>query len=187
VLSVTYAFGFQRIAETTGSAMYAEIGRQFPGQLSYFIAGAFFYYFLSIFEKRVAFFLVGSLIILGIDMIYPLPFFEPIALGTVVVFFSLFAYVGNFGKYGDFSYGIYIVHFPIIQLLCQYGIFREQPWYFLVSAVILTGISSVLMWHLVEKRFLLRSSHYISASKPGSAVLPSFPNIADQKAEQDLS
>jgi peptidoglycan/LPS O-acetylase OafA/YrhL len=103
------------------------------------------------------------------------------------VFFGLFGYLGNFGEYGDFSYGIYIVHFPIIQLLCQYRIFREQPWYFLVSPVILTGISSVLMWHLVEKRFLLPSSHHISTSKTGFVALTSFPNMADQKAEQDLS
>jgi len=44
--SVLYAYGFSVLAEDTGSNLYAVLGRQLPGQLSFFMAGAFFYYFL---------------------------------------------------------------------------------------------------------------------------------------------
>ena len=64
--------------------------------------------------------------ILAANMIYPLPLLEPFALATVVVFFGLFLYAGNFGKYGDFSYGFYILHFPVIQFLLHAGWFREK-------------------------------------------------------------
>ncbi|MGH9818978.1 MAG: acyltransferase family protein [Pyrinomonadaceae bacterium] len=56
--SVAYAFIFARMAANTGSLIYLEIGRQLPGQLSYFMAGAFFYYFLDGFDLYVVYFLL---------------------------------------------------------------------------------------------------------------------------------
>lgn len=162
--SAIYALLLNRIAQQSGSSMYAELARQLPGQLSYFMAGAFFYYFLPLFEKYVGYFLVAGIAILAANQLWPLPLLEPLALASVVVFFGLFLYVGNFGRYGDFSYGVYIVHFPIIQLLLQYGSFADRPWLFLGAVVAFTGAAAMLMWHLVEKRFLLRGSHYIAAT-----------------------
>lgn len=175
-LSVAYAGLMATLAERTGSGMYVELGRQLPGQLSYFISGASLYYFLPMFERHAGYFLAAASIVLVANALFPLPFLEPFALATVVVFFGLFLYLGNFGKYGDFSYGFYILHFPVIQLLLRARWFPESPWYFLTAVILITAISSIAMWHLVEKRFLFRSSHYISAislpekSAPSPAV-----------------
>ncbi len=169
-LSVAYAGLLTAAAERTGSGIYLELARQLPGQLSYFMSGAFIYYFLPVFERRIGRFLFGAVSVLAVNMIYPLPLLEPFALATMVVFFALFFYVGNFGLYGDFSYGVYILHFPIIQLLLYSGWFRENPWLFLIAVVCITATGAIAMWHLVEKRFLLRSSHYVvtAASSAGS-------------------
>ena len=161
--SAAYLTFMTSIAANTGLELYVRLGRQLPGQLSYFMAGAFFYYFLPLFERRYIHFLLAAAIALAIDSRYPLPFFEPFALATLVAFFGLFLHVGNFGKYGDFSYGVYILHVPIIQLLLVSGRFGDSPWALLGTAVLLTGICAVAMWHLVEKRFLFRSSHYLVA------------------------
>lgn len=162
--SAIYALLLDRIAQQSGAGIYAELARQLPGQLSYFMAGAFFYYFLPSFEKYAGYFLAAGAALLIADQQMPLPLIEPFALASVVVFFGLFVYMGNFGRYGDFSYGVYIVHFPIIQLLLQSGSFAERPWSFLALVIVGTGLAAVLMWHLVEKRFLLRGSHYIAAT-----------------------
>ena len=164
LLSINYAVLFTTIAERTHSGLYLELSRQLPGQLCYFIAGAFFYYFLSLFERKVGYFLITALLILVANRFYPLTVFEPFALATLVMFFGLFLYLGHVGKYGDFSYGVYILHFPIIQLLLNAGWFAKSPWYFLLTVVIITLIGAVAMWHLVEKRFLLRSNHYIATN-----------------------
>ncbi len=162
--SVAYAQLLALAADRTGSAIYSELGRQLPGQLSYFMAGAFFYYFLPVFERRIWYFLVTAVAILFINMVFPLPILKPFALATVVIFFSLFFYVGNFGKFGDFSYGVYIVHFPVIQLLLYLGLFREDPWQFMTLVLLsVTGLA-IALWHLVEKQFLFRTSHYIAAT-----------------------
>ncbi len=170
--SVVYAQVCTAIALRTGSGLYAELGRQLPGQLCYFIAGTFLYYFLPMFERRLPYFLVFAVAVLVVNRVMPLPLLEPFALACVVVFLALFLYVGNFGKYGDFSYGFYILHFPIIQLLVFSGWFSDRPWWFLLSVLSLTLIGAVLMWHLVEKHFLLRGSHYLGAYASGSAISP---------------
>lgn len=139
----------------------AELARQLPGQLSYFIGGAFFYYFLAFLERYVLLFLVAAVTVVLIE-ISPL---EPFALATIVIFFALYCYVGNFGKYGDFSYGYYILHFPIIQLYLWSGWLHGQPWTFLLVVLVTTALGAVAMWHLVEKRWLARSSHYIGGSQ----------------------
>jgi peptidoglycan/LPS O-acetylase OafA/YrhL len=158
------------IALRTGSGVYAELAKQLPGQLSYFMAGAFFYYFLPFFEKRAVYFVAPAVAVLAIGHVFALPWLEPLSLAAVVVFLGLFLYVGNFGKFGDFSYGVYILHFPIIQLLLDRQWFTDSPWTFLAAVVSLTGIAAVLMWHLVEKRFLFRNSHYIAATKEKPAA-----------------
>jgi peptidoglycan/LPS O-acetylase OafA/YrhL len=162
--SVAYAVLFAAVAARSGSGAYMELGRQLPGQLSYFMAGAALYYFLPLFERRIGYFLLAAALILVANMSFPLPLLEPFALATVVVFFGLFLYAGNFGKYGDFSYGFYILHFPVIQLVLHAGWFRESPWYFLLAVMLITTTAAIAMWHLVEKRFLLRSSHYLAAT-----------------------
>lgn len=183
--SVAYAGLLSAVAERTGSGIYVELARQLPGQLSYFMAGAFLYYFLQLFERRIGYFLIVAASVLAANMIYPLPLLEPLALATVVVFFGLFLYVGNFGKYGDFSYGFYILHFPIIQLLLQAGWFRESPWYFLATVIFITTTGAIAMWHLVEKRFLLRSSHYVTAitsSGEGALNMTTNPDALNRRA-----
>ena len=162
--SVFYAEIMTTMAARSGSQLYAELGRQLPGQLSYFMSGAFLYYFLPLFERRLKYFLTVSVAVLVTNHFFPLPILVPFALAVAVIFFSLFLYVGNFGKYGDFSYGAYILHCPLIQLLIHFGWFSYNPWLFLASAILLTATGAIAMWHLVEKRFLFRSSHYIAAT-----------------------
>jgi len=163
--SVAYAALMTLLAARTGSGMYTELARQLPGQLSYFMAGGFFYYYLPLFERRLRYFVAFASLALLVNFFYPIPPVEPFAIAIAVAFFGLYLYVGNFGKYGDFSYGVYIIHFPVIQVLLYASWFEGAPGYYVVAAVLITLAGAAAMWHLVEKRFLFRSSHYISADK----------------------
>ena len=185
-LSVAYVELFTEAAEITGSEIYLVLGRQLPGQLSYFIAGAALYYFLPIFDRHIKYFLLSAALIFAVNTAFPLTFLEPFALATVVIFFGLFLYVGNFGKYGDFSYGIYILHFPVIQLILHVGWFQESPWYFLLAIVFITTIGAITMWHLVEKQFLLRSSHYVAVTTLSVESSPnSVPDTDSTREAED--
>lgn len=164
LLSVAYTYWMHSLASRTGNPIYVELARQLPGQLCYFVAGAFYYYYLPLLEKNPGKLLLASALTLAVNAVHPLLFAEPLALATLVSVCALFGHVGNFGKYGDFSYGVYITHFPLIQFLLTTSILVDRPWEFLTLVISLTGISAITLWHLVEKRFLLRGSHYIEPS-----------------------
>lgn len=83
--------------------------------------------------------------------------------------------MGNFGKFGDISYGVYILHFPIIQTFINEGWFAEKPWVFLISIIAVTTVGAMIMWHFVEKRFLHRGGHYVLAT---ASHVESTPNKA---------
>jgi len=73
----------------------------------------------------------------------------------------------HFGRYGDFSYGVYIYGFPIQQLvvylMIKYSISLDWWICFLISFPI-TLILAAISWHLVEKRFLRRKTGHLQIS-----------------------
>jgi peptidoglycan/LPS O-acetylase OafA/YrhL len=159
--------------------MYIELGRQLPGQLAYFMAGALLYYYLPYFEQKIMVFVAAAGAVLLLNSMYAVPLLVPAALAIIVIFFGLFFYAGNFGKYGDFSYGAYILHFPIIQTLLASAWFSGRPWEFLAAVVTLTAIGAIAMWRLVESRCIQRGGS--TAPRPTRAqpqeIEPSAPAL----------
>lgn len=158
LLSIAYALILNNVADRTGIHLYAELARQLPGQLAYFMSGAAIYYYLQFFERNIKALAVFSVAVLILDRVYNLPLLSPIALAILVLSCALFFYMGNFTKYGDFSYGIYIVHFPIIQILLDSGWFDGRPFAFLAAVISLTAFGAMAIWNLVESRFIQRSA-----------------------------
>lgn len=143
-----------------------EIARQFPGQLSYFAAGSL----LSMngrcrnFTKYAGPISVVFLFLVA-DPVAKL-IIEPFAYTAIVIWLSTIkTQIFDFGKYGDLSYGIYLFHFPIIQILFAIGAFSVYPWLGLVAVLVFTIFCAWMSWHFIEKRVLRRSSHYIQAAE----------------------
>jgi peptidoglycan/LPS O-acetylase OafA/YrhL len=62
-------------------------------------------------------------------------------------------------RFGDLSYGLYIVHFPIVQCVIAAGLFATPSMGFAVAGVA-SLVAAVLMWWLVERPMLRRDSAY---------------------------
>jgi peptidoglycan/LPS O-acetylase OafA/YrhL len=154
---------------------YGELAVQFPAQLAYFIAGIFLllyfdklkHYFGVILAVTVALFLVDHFFTGKIFAYYTGKVFDSdtmldlVWITGIVFMFGFWRYFGNFSKYGDFSYGVYIVHWPILQTLVALHLNTKlNPFVFLALALSLIALAAFLMWNLVEKRFLASSSHY---------------------------
>ena len=165
VLSISYLLWMNALFEKTGSAIYEVLARQIPGQLCYFMVGALFYYY----ENRLSKFFLPLCFVAIILFIFSDPWLspiEPLVLATIVIYFAVgFKYLGNFGKFGDFSYGIYITHFPILQTLIAMDLFNQNAFKGLFVAIMVVLTGAFIFWHLIEKRFLKKSSHYVIADK----------------------
>jgi len=159
--SVAYAWGLATLAAGNHSGLYAELGRQLPGQLCYFLAGALLWYYRAGFARQAFWWLLGAVLVLGVNMVFALPLLEPAALAVVVIFLGLLPHFSAASRHGDFSYGVYILHFPVIQLFVQAGWFRGEPLLFLLTIVLVVLTAAAALWHLVEKHFLLRRNHYL--------------------------
>jgi len=170
VLSIAYALGMEHLSRETGREVYVQLARQFPGQLSYFLAGAACYYFLDTFSRYWRWGVPVALALLLVPLPHAVDItLEPAALGVFVAYLAVGArYLGNFGRYGDFSYGIYIVHFPVLQTLIALGLFEVNAYAGLGVATVLVLAAALASWHLVEKPFLRKSSHYVVAEQAPS-------------------
>ena len=94
------------------------LARQLPGQMMFFISGVFCFKYFSLFKQHKLLILSMTTILLSFNLYYLQPFL--IAVFITVVFIS-YPNVLSFRKIGDISYGVYIFHFPIIQIFIAYG------------------------------------------------------------------
>ncbi len=132
------------------------LSKQIPGVLCYFIPGMLIYFNFEKFIQHKNILFIIALLTVWIDLIFDIKLFSPMMIGIIVLYITYsFKFLNNFGKYGDFTYGIYIFHFPIIRVFTTLGFFKDyNPFvmaFVCMLVVIAVGISS---WHLYEKKFL---------------------------------
>jgi peptidoglycan/LPS O-acetylase OafA/YrhL len=168
--SIAYSFWFLAMHASTGLDIYLKFEKQLPGQLSFFLSGGGLYLYYSLFKKYWKFFLIGAtaILILSSQNSIIAQLFYPISLAILVIFVALiFPYVGNWGKFGDMSYGVYIYHFPIIQIFTTLSLFETRPWLAFSALLATILVTSFLSYRYIERPFLKCSSHYRQAEKSG--------------------
>ncbi|KQT31067.1 hypothetical protein ASG22_18710 [Chryseobacterium sp. Leaf405] len=132
------------------------LAKQLPGTLSYFIPGMLIYFNFDQFIKHKHLLFIVAIATVWIDLVINIQLFSPMMIGIITLYIAYsFKFLNNFGKYGDFTYGIYIFHFPIIRTFQTLGLFEDyNPFvmtFVCMLVVIAVGVSS---WHLYEKKFL---------------------------------
>lgn len=86
---------------------------------------------------------------------------RPIVVMLGIMFVGLrVPYLGDWNRFGDLSYGIYIYHFPVIQGIVASGGFERSPLLGMIMAVLVTMSLAVTSWHFVELPWLRRDNHY---------------------------
>ena len=118
IASVLYSVIIMELVRRTGIDSYMELQLQLPRQLTFFLTGAVCYYYFQYLTKYGLWLLVLAMTAFVLKAWLPWVAIEPFALAIVVVYFAcIFPSIGHFGKYGDFSYGIYIVHISNIAVV----------------------------------------------------------------------
>lgn len=163
-LSFLWKYGFMFLAKLDNSrGIYAKMQVEFPAQLVYFAAGVLL---LLYYDKLKYHFVAISLItacVFAVDHWLTGGMLDVFWVSGFVFVFGFWRYFGNFSKHGDFSYGVYIVHWPILQTLVSCHVTRLGASAFLAISLVSIFMVSVLVWNFVESRFLAGSSHYRQA------------------------
>jgi peptidoglycan/LPS O-acetylase OafA/YrhL len=123
----------------------------------FFAAGVVLHFF-DVRGARRAVLLVGASWLLGalaLAMQRPLLALWFVVPTTVIVFGAAsMPYLRRTGRFGDFSYGLYIYTFPIQQtLIWLYG--QRLPWSVVFVLVLVTAFAfAAASWHFIESRAL---------------------------------
>jgi len=70
--------------------------------------------------------------------------------GTIGFAYLRLPWVSNFGRYGDFSYGIFLFAFPTQQFVAWLGVSHEPMAMFALAFPLTLGLAA-LSWHFVER------------------------------------
>lgn len=148
---IIYIFSFYYINTiefiSIENSKYLSLIHQLPAQMSYFIAGIFCYKYYSLIVKWKIFIIPISVLGLFLELVYLQPVL--LALLLVIVFID-FRYIISLKKIGDLSYGVYIYHFPLIQIFIYFGFdFTSIVEVLLLFSSVL--FISFLSWKFVEK------------------------------------
>lgn len=150
-LSITYDFLMPIVCKKFN--LPASLSNQLPAYLSYFIAGMFFVINWDFLNKHIDKFILPAIAIVILQFFIKTSFLLPIALCVVVMFFAFrLPILNNIGK-TDYSYGMYLVHYPIILVLNYYNLFESN---FVVAVIATIGISFMIayMLELFQKKLL---------------------------------
>ena len=144
------------------------LARQLPGQMMFFAAGIVVWKVWPVLRAQsLSVLLIGALF-LALSLLIPsLEALRVLGLTGMIVGIAFLPGPSlNAAAYGDVSYGVYIIHFPIVQALVAAGVFTALGfWAGLAISAILVFLLSYLLWWWVEKPALRRDSHYRTVSK----------------------
>jgi peptidoglycan/LPS O-acetylase OafA/YrhL len=154
----------------TGQEIWHLAKMELPLPVSCFLCGAAIWFYFASFERHARALVAASLVcVAALQVPITAPIASavfPAALAVIVLYFAFeVPFLGNFARYGDLSYGIYVWHFPVIQLGVALGLFAASPFGALALALGCVGVLALVSWHVVEKPFLRRDSHYKHASE----------------------
>lgn len=158
------SFGFillmNYLYDKNGNIIYSILNRQFLGQLTYFSSGMLLLFYFDFFQRNIKWFLSVAIAVLIIKFAFDnnaARFLFPISFCIIIIAIAYhFKPLNNVAKYGDISYGIYLFHYPIIQIFYSVGLLKQHVWMGFVLCLFTVVICAFLSWHLLEKRILKR-------------------------------
>ena len=164
VAAESWRLGFEQLGIAQGDPTFLELSRQLPGQMSFFIVGIALAAWRDHISWRWSLPLLGIGLTMASLVIPAAEVGRALGLGLVAVWLAIgIPRVFDPARFGDLSYGIYIVHFPIIQAVIAAGLFAGSIAVGFAASLGLALVAALLLWWLVERPALRRDSAYRSA------------------------
>ena len=146
---------FETLHESTGNPIFHTLAVQAPGQFTYFLGGAAAYLYLKSGRTSPNFIIAATALfvyVMSSGFIFDL--LAPIAITTLTCYAAYrLKPLSTLNEMGDYSYGIYIYHWPVIQIAVAIGLFRFNPTAAIFLCVITVFLLAILSWKYVERPF----------------------------------
>lgn len=153
IFSVFWYWGFDYLATKTDRNLFRQLSWQIPGFMSYFVSGMFLVYNYDFLKANEKFTVIPAIIFLALHFITGTEFLMPAALAVICLFvgtrFTFFSEVCN---PVDWTYGMYLFHFPVIQIFVYLGYFSKAPVFAGLLIVAISFALSYLEYKLVERK-----------------------------------
>jgi peptidoglycan/LPS O-acetylase OafA/YrhL len=123
----------------------------------YFASGVVFFLFKDKIPLKASILIIASTVYALLIWQAPelIKYYQYLYIPYAVFYLSFIpGRTNNFGKYGDFSYGLYIYAFPVQQLIIAVSNQNLNPMVLTIYAGILTLGLSILSWKFIEKPML---------------------------------
>lgn len=157
VLSFIYYETFSYLANTTHNEVYYFFRRQFPGQMMYFCSGIIILQYFPLFRKFIKYIFPISIMLLVCRNLLFFSIFEPIALASLIISVAYsFKWLHFFNRMGNFSYGIFLLHFPLIQTFIYFGLDKYSLILTLTLTTVICTYLGTLSWKYIEKPCLYK-------------------------------
>ena len=142
-------------SETMQQLHHPTLASQLPGQLCFFMVGAAAYYYSAWCKRHAGWVWLIAIGCYLLSVLLGWLAFRAIGVSLGVISVAiLLPPVGKPAKYGDFSYGTYVFHFPVIQTCIAVGLVTSHPERALGFILLSVAALSFLSWNLIEKPFL---------------------------------
>ncbi|MCM1321737.1 MAG: acyltransferase family protein [Bacteroides sp.] len=146
VFSVLWNVSFSRLGQIKSLPFLSDMAHQFPGFVSYFASGMLCIYNWKFLQRNLNKMIVPALVIFLLHYFTRTEIFMPFTLTVCVMWFGIvFERLSFIGEKSDFSYGMYLTHFPIIQFCVALGYFEQMPFFTFQLVVCASFAMSYLM------------------------------------------
>jgi len=158
ILSALYYEFCNVLYERSGNFLFLQLRKQFGGQFIYFFSGGLILLYFNLFQKYVKYiFPLAIVIYIFREDFIVFHYLEPLALASILIGFAYnFKYLNFLRKYDNISYGIYLFHFPVIQVVINYGLPGKNIYLAFFVVLIVTVLLSILSWKLIEKPIIMK-------------------------------
>lgn len=153
ILSVMYEVFMPVITKKT--ILPPSLDNQFPAYISYFVSGMLIVENWEHVFKKLNIFAIPSILVFTICTIFEIPIlsslFKPITLCLIVMWMAFrFKLFYSIGSKKDYSYSMYLVHYPLIMCSVSLSLF-EKNWIFAFACILgLTFLISYILEKIME-------------------------------------
>ena len=158
LFSVVWNMAFSYLHVATGNRFYWLMQHQLGGQMIYFFGGIALLLYFDQFCRHIKWlFPLGLVFYLLSHRSGLLHYLEPLSFAIIIIGVAYFCRSLNFlRRFDNISYGLYLYHFPVVQVLVYYRIHQYSlPLAFGLTLLCTIGLA-LLSWHCIEKPLLRR-------------------------------